>query len=487
MKDLSNTQLGQYQLVEQIGHGGMAAVYKAYQPALDRYVAVKVLRPDGDPQFTARFQREAQIIARLQHPNILPIYDYGEQDGQPYFVAQYVEGCTTLCAYAGRPTGEAVALQLIGQVLSALSYAHSQGIVHRDIKPANILLPKPGWPMLADFGIAKLLHESQRLTMTGFIIGTAAYMSPEQASSQPLDGRTDLYAIGVVLYELLTGRLPFDADTPMAMLSKHVYEAPPSPRSINPAMHPAVEQVLLRAIEKDPALRFQTAADMAAALEQAIAALSAAAMPAQATQMYQAGLAAFQAGRWDEAVGQLSSLARLDPQYEDVTSLLEAARQAQAAGLPSALPDAGLASQGHTYTTRMLGGATAWQHSSPTAVSAPRSAASSQLAADALRSGAAAQPRGRWLLAAIVVLLLAAMGGAWWRRSQPAYADSPVTTSTAISAPTPVQAPRPAATPTALPAPPPAAPAAAPQPPAQKPPAQKPPKPPKPTKPKKGK
>ncbi|KPV51092.1 hypothetical protein SE17_23200 [Kouleothrix aurantiaca] len=250
MSDLINTQLGQYHLIEAIGHGGMATVYKAYQESLDRHVAVKVLLSNRDPQFAVRFKREARAIAALQHHNILPIYDYGEQNGLLYFVLQYVENGLTLHDLLGAPMVPAQALRLIGHVLAALEYAHARGVIHRDLKPANILLPSPNWALLADFGIAKLMNDSQHLTMTGFIIGTAAYMAPEQAAGRPIDARTDLYSLGVVLYEMLTGRVPFDSDTPMAVLTKHVYEAPPPPRSVNPNLAPALEAVLLRALAK---------------------------------------------------------------------------------------------------------------------------------------------------------------------------------------------------------------------------------------------
>src|SRR5262245_29585232 len=267
MTELDNIQLGQYQLIEAIGHGGMATVYKAHQETLDRFVAVKVLLSNRDPQFAARFKREARAIAALQHHNILPIYDYGEQDGLLYFVMQYVDTGVTLHDMLGRPIAPIESLRLTGHVLHALDYAHARNVVHRDIKPANILLPSPTWALLADFGIAKLLNDSQHLTMTGFIIGTAAYMAPEQAAGKPIDARTDLYSLGVVLYEMLTGQVPFDAETPMAMLTKHVYEPPPPPRTLNPALSPVVEAMLLRALEKDPGQRYQSAAEMSADLE----------------------------------------------------------------------------------------------------------------------------------------------------------------------------------------------------------------------------
>src|SRR6476659_8135026 len=266
MTNYDNTQLGHYRLIEAIGHGGMATVYKAYQESLDRYVAIKVLLSNRDPQFAARFKREARAIAALQHHNILPIYDYGEQNGLLYFVMQYVDTGVTLHDMLGRSISTAETLRLIGHVLNALAYAHTRGVVHRDIKPANVLMPSPHWALLADFGIAKLLNDSQHLTMTGFIIGTAAYMAPEQAAGKPIDARTDLYSLGIVLYEMLTGRVPFDAETPMALLTMHVYEPPPPPRVINPELSPLIEAVRLRALAKHPNLRSQSATEMVSEL-----------------------------------------------------------------------------------------------------------------------------------------------------------------------------------------------------------------------------
>ena len=491
MKDLTNSQLGQYQLVEAVGRGGMATVYKAYQPALNRFVAVKVLHAHHDPQFAARFRREAQTIAQLQHPNILPIYDYGEEGDLLYFVVQYIEGGATLSDMLGQPSAPAVALPVIGQVLGALEYAHRFGIVHRDIKPGNILLPTPGWPMLADFGIAKLLHENDHLTKTGFIIGTAAYMSPEQASGQPLDGRSDLYALGIVLYELLTGRLPFQAETPMALLSKHVYEPPPPPRSLNPALSPALDAVLLRAIAKEAGDRYQSAAEMAAALESALMQPNRPPQPSQATRMYQAGLAAFQAGQWAAAIDQLNQVASIDPHYEDVTSLLESARQSLAGGTTVNAPvPVAPAAPPAPYATQLLSGATAWQHESPTVVNppgvgpalSPRPAAPAPLPASPTTIRLAKPPTRKALIGVLLALvLMAAVGGAW-QRSRAALADSPATPTTAATA-----APRPTVPPTAAPQPTlPPKPSPAPQPtlppkpaaaPAPKPPASKPPKP----------
>jgi serine/threonine protein kinase len=262
--------LGQYQLTEIIRHGGMTTVYRAYQPTLDRFVAVKVLQcsqAQHDPQLIARFSREAQTIARLQHPNIPPIYDYGEQDGLFYVVLPYIAQGGTLGDLLGTPIAPRTALGLTGHLLGALDYAHRRGVIHRDVKPTNILMSAPDWPLLADFGIAKLLDERERLTMTGMIVGTPAYMAPEQAVGKPIDARSDLYALGIVLYEMVTGRLPFNADAALSMLMQHVHAPVPSPRSLNADLPVRLEAALLRALAKNPQERYQNAAEMTAELE----------------------------------------------------------------------------------------------------------------------------------------------------------------------------------------------------------------------------
>ena len=306
----------------------MSTVYKAYQESLDRYVAIKVLAHNSDPQFAARFKREARAIAQLQHHNILPIYDSDEQDGMLYLVMQYIENGTTLGDLLDEPIESERALRLVGKVLDALSYAHDRGIIHRDIKPANVLLPSPDWPMLADFGIVKLRDDDQQLTNPGLVIGTAAYMAPEQASGKPVDARTDLYATGVVLYEMVTGQVPFEAGTPMAMLAKHAYEPPLPPRSIIPSLSPEVETLLLRALEKDPAARYQSAADMAADCAQAVIRIKRSGT-LQITRLYQEGVQALEEGRLDLALARFEQIAGIDPAYQDSAALLDVARSAQ--------------------------------------------------------------------------------------------------------------------------------------------------------------
>ena len=328
--ELIGTHLGQYQIAELIRQGGMSIVYKAYQPALDRFVAIKVLQHTSEPQFAARFKREARAIAQLQHQNILPVYDSGEQNGLLYLVLQYIEDGVTLGDKLGAPIPLANALQLTVRLLAALEYAHARGIVHRDVKPSNILLPAPDWPMLADFGIARLMSDTQqRLTLANQIVGTAAYMAPEQATGGSVDARTDLYATGVVLYEMLTGRVPFDADTPMSMLTKHVHEPPPPPRDLNPTLPPVIEPALLRALTKDPNERYQTAAEMVAGLERLSAWLDQGQRREQLTGLYQAGVRAFEEGHWDQAVEHLRQVVEHDTTYEDAADLLTAAQAAQ--------------------------------------------------------------------------------------------------------------------------------------------------------------
>lgn len=268
--DLSNTRLGQYELLEIIGRGSAATVYKAYQPALNRHVAIKLLR-QPDAVGAQRFRREAQAVAALHHPNILPIYDYGEQDGLLYFVTQYVgvneRGEVTLGdLLAGEPITPVAALQLMRELLAGLGYAHARGVIHRDIKPSNILLPSLDWPLLADFGIAQL-RDAGQLTGPGQIMGTAIYLAPERANGQPADARSDLYAAGVVLYELLTGQAPFVGHTPAAVVAQQLHTPPPSPRQLNPTIPEHLEAVLLRALAKAPDARYQRAEDLAAALD----------------------------------------------------------------------------------------------------------------------------------------------------------------------------------------------------------------------------
>lgn len=273
MEDLIGKQLGQYQIVAQLGKGGMAAVYKALQPSMERLVAIKILPRNyaNEPDFVHRFKQEAKIIAGLEHPNIVPVYDYSETDGYTYLIMRYVDGktLTTLLRENNLPLPKI--RKIISEIASALDYAHSRGVVHRDIKPSNVLIDGQGNCLLSDFGIAKILISSPKLTNTGAFIGTPTYASPEQCLGHSnLDCRSDVYSLGVILYEMTTGQPPFHAETPMGLVVKHIHDPLPSPSKINPAIPKTIEQVILKALAKEPAERYQTAGEMAKALETAI-------------------------------------------------------------------------------------------------------------------------------------------------------------------------------------------------------------------------
>jgi serine/threonine protein kinase len=266
--------LGPYRIINQIGKGGMATVYKAYQASVDRYVAVKVLPSQlaESKEFAARFQQEARFIARLEHPHILPVFDYGESDGVAYFVMRYLEAGTLKDKMVeGRPLPLKDIDKIFTQLAEALSYAHGRGIVHRDLKPANALIDSQGNIFLTDFGIAKLLESaSPRLTQTDAILGTPAYISPEQAQSQPVDQRSDIYSLGIILYEMVTGSVPFVAETPLAVLFKHISDPLPPPSLVKPDVPPSIEKVILKALEKNQQNRFATAAEFVAAWKDAL-------------------------------------------------------------------------------------------------------------------------------------------------------------------------------------------------------------------------
>ena len=267
--------LGAYRIINQVGQGGMATVYKAYQPSMDRNVAIKVLPSNlaDSKEFTKRFQQEAHIIARLEHAHILPVFDYGESDGVSYFVMRYLEAGTLKNKMEAGPLSLREIDRIFTQLADALSYAHSQGVIHRDLKPANALVDSQGNLFLTDFGIAKILESaSPRLTQTDAIMGTPAYISPEQAQAQKVDQRSDIYSLGIILYEMVTGRVPFVADTPLAVILKHVSNPLPLPSSIKTDIPEAIEHVILKALAKNPDDRFNNVADFLIAWKNALAA-----------------------------------------------------------------------------------------------------------------------------------------------------------------------------------------------------------------------
>jgi tRNA A-37 threonylcarbamoyl transferase component Bud32 len=259
---LIGQNFGRYQVIELLGRGGMATVYKAQDTRLDRQVAIKIIRRDAfaveqTEMLLKRFEREAKSLARLSHPNIMKVLDFGEHDGSPYLVMEYLPG-GTLKEKMGRQVPWQEAAQLLLPIAEALDYAHSQNMIHRDVKPANVLLTQRGQPLLTDFGIAKILNieETLELTGTSAAIGTPEYMAPEQASAKSVDHRADIYSLGIVLYEMVTGRKPFIADTPMAVLIKHATEPLPRPTQFVPDLPAGIEALLLKMLAKDPQQRY---------------------------------------------------------------------------------------------------------------------------------------------------------------------------------------------------------------------------------------
>jgi len=273
MSFAAGENVGPYRIIEQLGQGGMASVFKAYHPALDRFVAIKVLHPafKEDPNFLSRFQREARVVARLEHPHIVPIYDFAEHHGQPYLVMKYIEGVTLKARLAERPLNKDEAIEIVEAVGSALSYAHDSGVLHRDIKPSNVLLSPDGGIYLADFGLARIAEAGASTLSKDVMLGTPQYISPEQAKGLgDLDEGTDVYSLGVVLYEVVVGRVPFNADTPFSIIHDHIYTPLPPPSMINPHVPPRVEAVLMKALEKDRRNRYASVEQLVEAFRAAV-------------------------------------------------------------------------------------------------------------------------------------------------------------------------------------------------------------------------
>ncbi|MCX6068337.1 MAG: protein kinase [Chloroflexi bacterium] len=273
MSNLIGQSLGRYHILEQLGEGGMATVYKAFDTRLERDVAIKIIRKSAFgaeilEKVLARFEREAKSLAKLSHPNIVKVHDFGDHEGSPYLVMEYLPG-GTLKQSMGKPIAWDAAIHLLLPVARGLAYAHQRNIIHRDVKPANILITESGEPMLSDFGIAKLLEneDAKTLTGTGVGIGTPEYMAPEQGMGSTVDARADIYSLGIVLYEMVTGRKPYTADTPMAVVLKQMADPLPRPSVINREVPASVERILFKALAKKPHDRYESMNDFIQALE----------------------------------------------------------------------------------------------------------------------------------------------------------------------------------------------------------------------------
>src|SRR5947209_8054305 len=270
---LVGRSLGQFRIVERIGSGRIATVFNAYQPTLDRYVAVKVLPAfhARDPIFVKRFVQEARSVAKLQHANIVPIHEFGEQDNITYIVMEYVDGGTLKDRLKQRPVTVPEAVDFVIQASEGLGCAHGHGIVHRDVKPANMLVRKDGNLLLSDFGIAKILEGTSNLTRAGTGIGTPQYMSPEQGTGQAVDRRSDIYSLGIVLFHALTGKVPFTADSPISITVKHLNEPLPVEKMREAGVPVLIEQVVVKMTAKSAADRYQTTDALIEALKAALA------------------------------------------------------------------------------------------------------------------------------------------------------------------------------------------------------------------------
>lgn len=273
MPEMAGRRYGKYIVIEQIGSGGHSSVFKAYDPAFDRFVALKVLTsrtPSQDAAFRQRFKQEARAIAMLEHPNIVPVHSFGEENGESYLTMRLVTSGSLEDRISKDKMEYIDAADLLLQVAAALDYAHKHGVLHRDVKPANVLLDEEDNAYLADFGIAKLVETSMKLTGGG-LVGTPAYLSPEQCMGDELDGRSDQYSLGVVLYQMITGVVPFTAENSMKIIQMHVLKSPQPPRELDEELPQAAEKVMLKVLSKNPKDRFANCVDFAEQFKKSLA------------------------------------------------------------------------------------------------------------------------------------------------------------------------------------------------------------------------
>ncbi|HEX6271241.1 MAG TPA: serine/threonine-protein kinase, partial [Anaerolineales bacterium] len=252
--------VGPYRIIEQVGQGGMATVFKAYDVSSNRYVALKALHPafSEDADFKGRFREEAHVVAMLEHPNIVPIYDYAEHEKRPYLVMKYIEGDTLKAGLGEGPLRSEEIATVVDAVGSALVYAHKHGVLHGDVKPSNVMVSKDGEIYLTDFGLARIVQSGESILFSDMVMGTPQYISPEQALGKTdLDAGTDIYSFGVMLYEMVVGQVPFTADTPFEVIHDHIYTPLPLPHTINPNVSKPIESVLRKALAKDRANRYR--------------------------------------------------------------------------------------------------------------------------------------------------------------------------------------------------------------------------------------
>jgi len=335
ISELAGQRLGPYQLVDLLGRGGMAVVYKALQPALRRYVAVKVLMPQSAhaEHFRARFEQEAETVAHLDHPNILPVYDYGEDREILYIVMPLVTG-GTLREWLGSSVPLDRALEIVSRLLNALEYAHNQHVIHRDLKPTNVLMSQDDWPLLADFGLAKIAESTANLTAVGTAVGTPEYMSPEQIQGEEVDHRADLYAMGIILYKMLTGRVPFQGQTPLAVMVQHIKEAVPPPRSVNASLSPIWDDVIRRALAKNPRDRYPSAKAMDESIQSAWRDVARSSGEWRTVGMNDPAMLADCAMRalaeanWPRVIHLCGEILRVDPTHPEAVHLLTQAHEA---------------------------------------------------------------------------------------------------------------------------------------------------------------